>query len=313
MSGTAPAVSVIVCFLDEERFLGEAVASVVAQRLADWELLLVDDGSSDGSTALARQFAANEPGSVFYVEHDGHRNLGLSASRNAGIARARGRLVAFLDADDVWHPNKLEEQVALMAQHPRAALLIGASQYWRSWSPAASGADIVVPIGAAADCLHEPPSLMTTLYPLGTGAAPPPSNLLLRRDVVLAVGGFEASFRGALMLYEDQAFLSKIYRSHPVYVASACWDRYRQRPDSIVARHTAAGRYWQVRLHFLAWLQRDLARTGGAPPGVGERIEHALREARRQRARAALVGAVRRVLPAPVARALQRAWRGRLA
>jgi glycosyltransferase involved in cell wall biosynthesis len=310
MSRPAPAVSVIVCFLDEERFLGEAVASVVAQRFTDWELLLVDDGSRDGSTALARELAARDPGRMTCIEHDGHRNLGLSASRNVGVARARGRYIAFLDADDVWHPDKLEQQVALMAQQPRAAMVMGASQYWRSWAPAsAPGADRVVPIGAAADCLYEPPSLMTTLYPLGTGAAPPPSNLLLRRNVVQAVGGFEASFRGALMLYEDQAFLSKVYRSHPVYVASACWDRYRQRPDSIVARQTAAGRYWQVRSHFLAWLQRDLARTGGAPDGVGERLAHARRGARRQRMRAALVAAVRRVLPAPAVRGLQRVWR----
>jgi glycosyltransferase involved in cell wall biosynthesis len=308
MSGPTPAVSVIVCFLNEERFLGEAVASVAAQHFTDWELLLVDDGSSDGSSAVAQQLAQNDPRRITYLDHPGHRNLGLSASRNVGIERARGRYIAFLDADDVWYAHKLEEQVALMTRYPHAAMVVGASQYWRSWSPAAMGSDRVVPVGVAGDRLYEPPSLMTGLYPLGAGAAPPPSNLLLRRDVVQAVGGFEASFRGALMLYEDQAFLSKIYRSHPVYVASACWDRYRQRPDSIVATQTAAGRYWHVRLHFLLWLQHDLSRHGGAPAVVRTLIDRALHEARSQRVRAALVSRVRRVLPVAVVRRLRRLW-----
>jgi glycosyltransferase involved in cell wall biosynthesis len=304
----APAVSVIVCFLDEERFLGEALASVLAQRFGDWELILVDDGSRDGSSAIARALAAQDPQRITYVEHEGHGNLGLSASRNAGIGRARGRYIAFLDADDVWEPHKLDEQVALMETHPRAAMVIGASRYWRSWSQPVVGRDMVVAIGAEDVGLIEPPRLMVTLYPLGRGAAPPPSNLLLRRDVVQTVGGFEASFRGALMLYEDQAFLSKIYRSHAVIVSSACWDRYRQRPDSIVATHTAAGRYWQVRSHFLRWLQRDLDRTGGAPEGVQALIERALRQARLQRVRSVFASAGKRWLPETLRLRLRHWW-----
>ena len=93
-------VSVIVCFLNEERFLAEAVQSVLGQTFADWELLLVDDGSCDASSVIARQLAATDPGRFDYIEHADHRNLGLSASRNAGIRRARGRYIAFLDADD---------------------------------------------------------------------------------------------------------------------------------------------------------------------------------------------------------------------
>ena len=295
-----PAVSVIVCFLNEQRFLAEAVASVVAQTFTDWELLLVDDGSSDASSAIARQLSTADRGRIDYLDHADHCNLGLSASRNAGIRRARGRFVAFLDADDAWYPYKLGQQVAILEAHPQAAMVIGASTYWRSWSGRADSADLVIPIGAEADTLIAPPQLMTTLYPLGTGAAPPPSDLLLRRNVVQAVGGFEASFRGPLMLYEDQAFLSKVYRSHPVYVASACWDRYRLRDDSIVATGHADGRYWQVRSHFLHWLRQDLARTGGAPPAVQDALARAIHEARMKLARARLASAARRLLPAPL-------------
>ena len=303
-----PAVTVIVCFLDEEQFLAEALHSVLGQSFADWELVLVDDGSTDASSAIAREIAACEPERIVCIEHAGHRNLGLSASRNAGIARARGRYIAFLDADDTWYPNKLAEQVALLDRHPEAAMVMGASNYWRSWSGKTEDADVVIPIGARGDTLIAPPQLMTTLYPLGLGAAPPPSDLLLRSDAVRAVNGFEASFRGPFMLYEDQAFLSKIYRRYPVYVASACWDRYRQRADSIVATSHAAGSYWQVRSHFLHWLRRDLARTGGVPPAVQDALSAAIRQARKKLTLSLLAGALRRVLPAPLYARLQRRW-----
>src|SRR3954470_15736661 len=107
-------VSVVVIFKDEERFLAEAVDSVFRQTFDGWELLLVDDGSTDASGEIAREQLARRPGHVRYLRHPGGANLGTGASRNMGAARARGRFLAFLDADDVWLPAKLAEQVALM-------------------------------------------------------------------------------------------------------------------------------------------------------------------------------------------------------
>ena len=90
-----PRVSVVMIFLDERRFLAEAVASVRHQHFEDWELLLVDDGSTDGSTELARAFAAESPARIRYLEHQGHANRGMSAARNLGVARVRFVVVAF--------------------------------------------------------------------------------------------------------------------------------------------------------------------------------------------------------------------------
>src|SRR6516165_6057064 len=96
-------------FLNEERFLEEAVQSVFDQRLADWELILVDDGSTDRSTQMARDLAARDK-RIRYVDHPGHENRGMSATRNLGVACATAPYIAFLDADDVWTSDKLTEQ-----------------------------------------------------------------------------------------------------------------------------------------------------------------------------------------------------------
>ena len=87
-----PRVSAIINFLNEERFLQEAIESVFAQSFNDWELLLVDDGSTDGSTGIARRYAEKNPGKVRYLIHEGRQNRGMSASRNLGVRNAVGKL-----------------------------------------------------------------------------------------------------------------------------------------------------------------------------------------------------------------------------
>ena len=116
----APRVSSIVIFLNAKAFIREAVDSVLAQSYSDWDLWLVDDGSTDGSTEIAREYERVHRGKGRYVEHPGHENKGMSASRNLGLSHAAGEYVAFLDADDVWLPQKLEEQVA---EHLEARIL----------------------------------------------------------------------------------------------------------------------------------------------------------------------------------------------
>ena len=127
-------VSIVTPFLNPGRFLQECIESVVAQTYGEWELLLVDDGSNDGSLAIAQQYAVRYPGNVRCFTHEGGRHRGASASRNLGIHHARGEYLAFLDADDVYLPRKLEEQLPLLDAHPRAAMMYAATEYWHSWS-----------------------------------------------------------------------------------------------------------------------------------------------------------------------------------
>ena len=130
----APLVSIVLIFYNEERFLPEAVESVLAQTFQSWELLLVDDGSKDGSSELAHAYARQDPTRIRYLEHPGHGNMGMSATRNLGINSARGVYLSFLDADDVWLPGKLEQQVALMRANPRAAMVVGLTEWWYGWT-----------------------------------------------------------------------------------------------------------------------------------------------------------------------------------
>lgn len=248
-----PLVSVIVIFLDAELFLAEAIESVFAQTYPEWELVLVDDGSTDTSTTIARDYAAQRPLQVRYVEHANHRNHGTSASRNAGARRSAGEYLAFLDADDVWLPEKLEHQVEILRSHPEVALVYGRSEYWHSWPGAGAPGDYVAALGVAAETIVRPPTLLTLALESRAPTASM-SDILVRRNSFERVGGFEEDFRGSLQYVEDQAFLAKLYVAEPVYVSGECWYRYRQHGESCVARTELSGRKRAIRLAYLCWL-----------------------------------------------------------
>lgn len=109
---TAPRVSVVMPVYNGAAFLRPTIGSVQAQGWTDWELLAVDDGSTDGSAQILADLAAADP-RIRPLSSGG--NLGAGAARNLGMDQARGRFVAFLDADDQWHPDKLARQLAAMA------------------------------------------------------------------------------------------------------------------------------------------------------------------------------------------------------
>ena len=250
-----PLISVILCFYNEERFLEEAVLSVMNQDHENWELILVDDGSSDGSSKIARQYADDHPDKILYLEHAAHANKGLSASRNVGIKKVTGDYVAFLDADDVWLPEKLSEQLKVFQANPDVTVVLEASEYWRSWNNPKDN-DIIIPIGAKAG-IYSPPQLLLSLYPLGKGAAPCPSGIMVKK-IVLRRCYFEENFRGMYQMYEDQAFLCKVYLKETVFVSEASHNRYRQRPASLVSSVHHAGNYHTVRKFYLNWFQEFL-------------------------------------------------------
>ena len=257
-------VSVIIPFFNAGKFLDETIASVFAQTYEHWQLLLIDDGSSDASTDIARRCAEEYPGRVYYFDHHQHRNRGVCFSRNLGVRKAEGEYVALLDADDVWLPHKLERQLAIFRAHPAAGLVFGVSQYWVSWTgePEDLNNDSMPNLGVEPNTLFRPPSLLLLLYPLGRGAAPCPSDLLLVRELVERVGGFEEQFDAerAYQLYEDQAFLVKVYLASRVFAAGECWTRYRMHPNSCMSRFLQDDeKHAASRSFFCNWLEKYLA------------------------------------------------------
>jgi len=105
-----PRVTVVIPTYNRRDLVREAIASVTAQSYPDFEVIVVDDGSDDGTAEVVQQFAG--------VQYVYQQNRGVSAARNVGVARARGELIAFLDSDDLWQPHKLAHQVALFEQYP---------------------------------------------------------------------------------------------------------------------------------------------------------------------------------------------------
>jgi len=250
---TGPLVSCIVIFLDAERFLQEAIDSILAQTYGQWELLLVDDGSSDGSTGIARRAADSQPDRIRYLEHPGNVNRGMSASRNLGAAAARGEYLAFLDSDDVWVANKLSEQVQIMEALPEAAMLYGRSLIWQSWSSTPDDlADYFCELGVEPNQLIEPPRLVFLLLE-NRFQTPTTCNALIRRRIYVSVGGFQDEFRG---MFEDQAFFTKLCLRHPVYVSDACWAWYRQHEASCCAVAERSGMAQELRRPLLEWIER---------------------------------------------------------
>jgi glycosyltransferase involved in cell wall biosynthesis len=282
MPQSQPLVSVIIPCFNEERFLADAIESL-GQTYGHWELLVVDDGSTDGSSRIARDFATRHAERIRYLTHDRGANRGACASRNLGVAEARGELIGLLDADDVWLPAKLSRQTAILGRHPEVAMLVDATEYWYDWDDSASATGAsghgtrknnIRPVGAPQDRVFGPGELMTYLYPLARGTAPCPSSLLIQKSIVEKLGGFEEEFTKEYQLYEDQAFLCKVYLAARTYVSGECHARYRQHAASVSA--LSAAHYHKVRHFFLDWLERYIEEHGIEDPAVDRLLRRAL-------------------------------------
>ncbi|MDO4759614.1 MAG: glycosyltransferase family 2 protein [Candidatus Saccharibacteria bacterium] len=117
MSKSYPLVSVIVPVYNAEKFIADTIENVMSQSYGNWELLLVDDNSQDNSIKIIEKYAAEDK-RIKLVKQS--KNLGAAKARNKGVSIAKGRYIAFLDADDLWHPDKLTIQVAFAqkSNHP---------------------------------------------------------------------------------------------------------------------------------------------------------------------------------------------------
>lgn len=250
VTSSVPRVSVVVIVYNGEDFLAEALQSIVAQTSADWEAIVVDDGSTDDTAAIIERFTQQDERFIA-VRHEGGGNRGMSASRNAGVARARGEYITFLDHDDIMLPEKLAAQQALLDAHPDAGAVIGPNLRWFSW--AGTGAeDRVQELGLPVDEVLPPPGPIPVCLRVTPSTPQAP---MVRRRVFDEVGGYVEGFPG---MYEDQAFHARLFLSASVIVSDDVWQWYRQHEDSCVCRAHRAGTHLVARRRFLKWLRREL-------------------------------------------------------
>ena len=229
-----PLVSCVIIFFNAERYIAEAMASVENQTYHNWEIILVDDGSTDDSRAIVDEFASRHPERARVLEHPGRVNLGKSISRNLGFSTARGQYIAMLDADDAWMPTKLTEQVRVLQNHPEADMLYGRVEFWYSWTgrPRDALRQYTPPLGLRPGVTYNPPFLLEKLLFTTARRAedmtPYPSAVIFRREVFEETGGFDPDFR---ILYDDVVFFVKVFLKHRIHVSDQVWAQYRVSPD----------------------------------------------------------------------------------
>ena len=190
---TNPTFSVVIAAYNAERTIQETIDSVLAQSEDDFELIIVDDGSEDLTLSFALCKAAADP----RIKVATQANQGVSAARNLGVAKARGRLLAFLDADDIWHSNKLSRHRELHDRDPA----IEASYARIVFCPDKPGklksgrtrSTVLEDYCALEDVVIE--NVVCTM-----------SNLVIERDTFLEIGGFHRQMRHV----EDQDLLARL-------------------------------------------------------------------------------------------------------
>lgn len=165
---TMPLVSVIIPVYNGERFLAAALDSVFAQDYRPTEVIVVDDGSTDMSARIARSYSG-----VRYIYQD---NQGHATARNTGIGAARGEYIAFLDADDIWLPDKLNIQISYLIQNPLVGYVIS-----RMHAILETGAEWPVSLNRN-HYLEDPPCFL-------------PSSLVVRKIVMGKIGLFDSHYR----------------------------------------------------------------------------------------------------------------------
>ena len=253
----SPKVSAIIIVLDGERFIGEAIDSVLGQEGPSLELLVVDDGSTDRTVEIVRSFGKL----ARLLAHPGGANLGMSASRNLGIREARGDYVAFLDADDVWLDDKTNAQAAILDEEPGTGIVYGRTMIWHSWDNDSTQSDHFYDLGVAGDRTYAPGTLFRQLL-ANQYQSPTTCNAMARREALLAVGGCDPALRG---LFEDQLLFAKLLLRYPAHVSSRCWAKYRQHGQNASA--SAGGRLSVERQqrNDLRSVRRYIRDSGGAP------------------------------------------------
>jgi glycosyltransferase involved in cell wall biosynthesis len=215
----APTVSVIIPAYNSERYIRAALDSVLAQTDVDYEVIVVDDGSSDGTDATVRQVG----GPVHYIRQS---NQGPAAARNTGITASKGELICFLDADDVWLSGKLQTQVAFMREHPEVGLLFADAEEF-------DDSGVHCPSLLAKSRFHgeigKGATLARAFAKLLEENFIPTSTVMVRRACFDTAGLFDVTLKGP----EDRDMWSRIAAHYPIASIPTMLGRKREVASSV--------------------------------------------------------------------------------
>ena len=192
-----PTVSVVIPAYNRADSIAEAVTSVIDQTFKDLEIIVVDDGSTDGTRAAVERLTDNR---IRYVRHD--QNKGANAARNSGIRLAQGQYVAFQDSDDRWHPEKLARQIAACKSSAAKAAFCALNRH-------AGASRTKIP----KDRYGIPSGLNDLKRQVLRGSFISCQTLVIDRELVLSVGGFDES----LPRLQDWELCLRLSQVTPIY------------------------------------------------------------------------------------------------
>lgn len=250
----APRIAVVIPAYNAASFIIEALDSVLAQSLATYEILVVDDGSADNTAELVRQWMQAHPATRLHLLRQ--PNGGISNARNNAIQQAESELIALLDADDVWESGHLEQLYAALTATPNALAAYGAGRllvdgvvqprlYDDFWDQPAIKLGRPV---AGTEYLQLDRGIVARLM---KGNFIKPSSLLVRRDAMLRVGLFDETLRVA----EDRDFLVRLVLDGDIAYVPQPLTRYRWHDDNATAGKNSR-RNMEATLLALATIQR---------------------------------------------------------
>jgi glycosyltransferase involved in cell wall biosynthesis len=209
----APLLSVVIPAYNSARFIGEAIESVLAQGHPEIELLVVDDGSTDDTADVVARHG--KP-----VKLVRQQNSGAAVARNTGMRVARGRYVAFLDADDLWLPGKIDAQLAHLEQHPDVSLCC---TWFDLLQPDSSGTYIVDANKSDRNALDGAGYSKLTYADLLLDCEVWTSTVVVRRELLDQVGGFDPALRRG----QDYDYWLRASRITPIHRLDATLALYR--------------------------------------------------------------------------------------
>lgn len=231
-----PHVSVVVAAYNAAETLDEALASVAAQTYRDFELIVVDDGSTDATPELLAGYAAKWAWMTWFRQE----NAGVATARNRAIERTRGDLIAFQDADDIWLPEKLAEQVPLLDGNPTTDLVFADSTFFPP-DPDSPGSLFQ----------QKPPQRGRVLQKLLMGCFVLLGTVVVRKSALLEAGGFV----DGQTPYEDVDLILRLAEHHGFDYVDKVLMRWRIRPESQSHRDPLANQVRDLEM-FDHWVAR---------------------------------------------------------